>query len=313
MSTTFTLAHLSDVHLQPMPPIGLGHWRPKRVLGYANWYRNRKGVHLRQVVDQLVADMAEQKSDHIAVTGDLVNIGLPQEHAWALEWLRSLGPPDQVSVIPGNHDIYVRLPRDPGAMRWRDYMTSNAEGVQLGASNAVDFPFVRRFGNVALVGVNSAVPMPPIIAAGRVGHEQRARLAYALDALGREGLVRIVLIHHPPLPGQAAWSRGLRDAAELKQILTTHGAELVLHGHNHTNTLAACHWKNSPVPVVGIASASIGRAYKDEPLGRYNLIRIQFDEGGHRIEIIGRGLTEPGGGVVELERRWLDTRAPVAS
>ena len=78
MSTTFTLAHLSDVHLQPMPPIGLGHWRPKRVLGYANWHRNRKDVHLRQVVDQLVADMAEQKADHIAVTGDLVNIGLPQ-------------------------------------------------------------------------------------------------------------------------------------------------------------------------------------------------------------------------------------------
>ncbi len=284
------------------------------MLGYANWYRNRKGVHLRQVVDQLVADMAEQKSDHIAVTGDLVNIGLPQEHAWALEWLRSLGPPDQVTVIPGNHDIYVRLLRDPGAMRWRDYMTSNVEGLLVvDANNAVGFPFVRRFGNIALIGVNSAAPMPPIIAAGRVGHEQRARLADALDALGREGLVRIVLIHHPPLPGQAPWSRGLRDAAQLEQILNTHGAELILHGHNHTNTLAACRWKSASVPVVGIASASIGRAYKDEPLGRYNLIRIQLDEGGHRIEIIGRGLTEPGGGVVELERRWLDTRASVAS
>src|SRR6185312_15806218 len=105
MSRTFTLAHLSDVHLQPMPPVGLGHWRPKRVLGYVNWVRNRKGVHLRQTIDLLASDMAAQKPDHIAVTGDLVNIGLPQEHALALAWLRDLGPADCVTVVPGNHDI----------------------------------------------------------------------------------------------------------------------------------------------------------------------------------------------------------------
>jgi 3',5'-cyclic AMP phosphodiesterase CpdA len=217
-----------------------------------------------------------------------------------------------VTVIPGNHDIYVRLLRDPGAMRWREYMAPGGDGAQIEANDAAQFPFVRRFGRVALIGVNSAVPMPPIMAAGRVGHEQRVRLATVLDALGRERLVRIVLIHHPPLPGQAPWSRGLRDAVELKEILTAYGAELVLHGHNHTNTLEACHRMGTPVPVIGIASASIGRPYKDEPLGRYNLIRIQHDEGGNRIEIIGRGLAEPGGAVIELERRWLDAHAPVA-
>ena len=309
MSAIFTLAHLSDVHLQPMPPLGIGHGRPKRMLGYANWYRNRRGVHQREVADLIAADLALQKPDHIAVTGDLVNIGLPQEHVLALHWLRTLGPPDRVSVVPGNHDIYVRLLRDPGAMRWRDYMAPNAGGAQFSPDGETGFPFVRRFGQVALVGVNSAVPMPPVIAAGRIGRGQLAHLADMLDTLGRERLVRVVLMHHPPLPGQAPWLRALRDAAGLAQVLAEHGAELVLHGHNHTNTLASYPWRSTPVPVVGIASASAGRPHNDEPLGRYNLVRIHLGDAKHRIEITGRGLAEPGGQVVELDRRWLDAGA----
>lgn len=292
-----------------MPPFGLGHWRPKRALGYANWYRNRRGVHQREVVDQIMADLAAQRPDHIAITGDLVNIGLPQEHTLALAWLKSVGPADRVTVIPGNHDIYVRLLRDPGALRWRDYMVSNGEGAPFVGDVKAKFPFVRRFGSVALIGVNSAVPMPPIIAAGRVGRHQMARLAAVLDALGREQIVRIVLIHHPPLPGLAPWVRALRDAEELQSILITHGAELVLHGHNHTNTNTFLYSRDMPVPVLGIASASMGRLYKDEPLGRYNLVRIERHDSQHRMEIVGRGLAEPGGPVVELERRWLDLPA----
>lgn len=313
MNRAFTLAHLSDVHLQPMPSMGVGQWRLKRTLGYANWYRNRKNIHLRRVVDLLVADMEAQKPDHIAVTGDLVNIGLPQEHALALEWLRTLGSPEHVTVIPGNHDIYVRLPRDRGVMRWHEYMAPNEDGKPFGSCGIASFPFVRRFGRVAIVGLNSAVPMPPVIAAGRLGHEQLARLADILDALARQRLVRVVLIHHPPLPGQASWSRCLWDAVALERVLVTHGAELVLHGHNHKNMSTTRRWREIPVPVVGIASASIGQSYKDEPLGRYNLVRIEFSEVGHRIGIVGRGLVEPGGAVVELERRWLDASAAVAS
>jgi 3',5'-cyclic AMP phosphodiesterase CpdA len=293
-----------------MPPVGLGHWRPKRVLGYVNWVRNRKGVHLRQTIDLLASDMAAQKPDHIAVTGDLVNIGLPQEHALALAWLRDLGPADRVTVVPGNHDIYVRLLRDPGVMRWRDYMTSNADGAPFAVNSSAGFPFVRRFGRLALIGVNSAVPMPPVIAAGRVGHEQLARLGDILAVLARQRLVRVVLIHHPPLPGQAPWSRALRDAAELEQVLAMHGAELILHGHNHTNMVAVHRLGERRVPVVGIASASIGRPYKNEPLGRYNLLHIALTDAGHRIEVVGRGVAEPGGAVVELERHWLDVATP---
>ena len=63
------------------------------------------------------------------------------------------------------------------------------------------------------------------------------------------------------------------------------------------------------IAVVGAPSASRGRPHHHEALGRYNLYRIAPDAAGGsrpwRIELIGRGLAEPDGPVVELERREL--------
>ena len=72
----FTLAHLSDPHLPPLPAARLRDLASKRALGYLNWTRNRHKYHRREVLDALVADMRAQAPDHIAVTGDLVNLSL---------------------------------------------------------------------------------------------------------------------------------------------------------------------------------------------------------------------------------------------
>ena len=88
----------------------------------------------------------------------------------------SVGAPERVSVIPGNHDIYSRLGADPGSARWAAYMTSDAPGAAH-AGHEEAFPFVRMLGPVALIGVNSAVPTPPLVASGRLGSRQLARVA----------------------------------------------------------------------------------------------------------------------------------------
>ena len=44
------------------------------------------------------------------MTGDLVNLALDGEIEMARLWLETLGAPQDVSVVPGNHDAYV-----PGA------------------------------------------------------------------------------------------------------------------------------------------------------------------------------------------------------
>lgn len=315
MSGEFVLAHLSDVHLGPLPALGPRHWNAKRILGFLNWHRRRRFVHRREAVAMLTEDLGRQRADHIAVTGDLANIGLPREYETGLQWLRSLGNPDSVTVIPGNHDIYAPLRGDPGVGRWQPFMSANVTSEVMPEApvptaaqrpDGCEFPFVRQYGAIALVGVNSAVETPLGYATGHVDEAQLARLHGVLVNLGRQGAVRVVLIHHPPLPGQAASHRALSNADEVERVLVAGGAELVLHGHNHRNMLAWCTAATGTAfPVVGVASASHASSTKPEMLARYNLYRIVKTGGEVRIDMTGRGLVSPAGPVAEVEQRRL--------
>jgi 3',5'-cyclic AMP phosphodiesterase CpdA len=301
MSEAVSIAHLTDVHLGPISGFSPRYWNLKRGAGYLNWVRKRRDGHRRDVLDRIVEDMHARRPDHICVTGDLANIGLPQEHLDALAWLESVGPPERVSVVPGNHDIYSRIGRDAGTRRWHRYMESNAEGRPFVEGDG--FPFVRVLGSVALVGVNSALPTPVLLAYGRIGAKQLARLEDILARLKEAGLFRLVLVHHPPLTGQASSARGLRDAPALQDVLSRAGAELVIHGHNHRNMFAWHPHGAGRMAVVGAPSASQAVHHGVEQLARYNLYRI--DAAARSIGMIGLGLAEPDGGVVELERRTL--------
>lgn len=306
----FTLAHLSDVHLSPLPPVALRHWNLKRLLGWLNWQHRRRHVYSHDVLDRLVEDLRAQAPDHIAVTGDLANLGLPVEHETALAWLGTLGTPEHVTAIPGNHDIYSGIGADPGTGRWLAHMSANSAAADHAIAEALGteatFPFVRRFGKIAIIALNSAVPTRPFYAIGRLGPDQLRGLASILDRLGAEGMMRVVLIHHPPLPGLSKKRHDLQDADALADVLTRHGAELVLHGHEHREMLAWHPTPNGGIPIVGVPSASLAIPYKDEPLARYNLYRLLPDAHRPRIELIARGLAEPGGPVVELARRWIE-------
>jgi 3',5'-cyclic AMP phosphodiesterase CpdA len=288
-----TIAHLSDVHLPLTVPFGVRHWNAKRILGWLNWHRKRKAIHSRAVLDSLVADLQAQCPDHIAVSGDLINIGLPAEYEGALSWLACVGPPANVSLIPGNHDFYVGLKADVGVARWADYM----------GGMPLVFPFVRKLGGVALIGLNSSLPTPVGFASGWVGPEQLERLTVILDQLRSDGLVRIVMIHHPPLVGLAPRRRALRDADALEAVLARHGADLVLHGHNHQLMRNAL----GNVMVEGIGSASAARDYHDEPAATYNLIRVRGASVGQHsdlahIQIETRGLSVKTGIFGPIER-----------
>lgn len=307
MAQSTIIAHISDVHITPLAGLAGRHLNVKRALGWMNWHRGRGRVHRADVADLLVADMLLAHPHHIAVTGDLCNIGLPNEYAAALQWLARLGSPEAVSVVPGNHDIYTRLTSHPGVGLWQDYMGSDDFGRGLPGvhATALGFPYVRRVGSVALVGVNSAVETRPFVAAGAVGQTQLEALETVLGALAGSGLARIVLIHHPPLPGLAPDRRALTDAHELEGVLKRVGAELVLHGHNHRDMLSWGDGAGGKYPVVGIASGSAGRRHKKEPLARYNLVSVRRTEDEWAIEVTGRGLLAQGGAVVELDRRVL--------
>src|SRR5947207_12939032 len=98
----FTLAHLSDPHLPPLPTPRLAELAGKRVLGYLNWTRNRRKFYRREVLDALVSDLRAQAPDHVAMTGDVVNLATEAEFAPPLRLLTGVGPPAPAPAARGN-------------------------------------------------------------------------------------------------------------------------------------------------------------------------------------------------------------------
>jgi 3',5'-cyclic AMP phosphodiesterase CpdA len=280
----FTLAHLSDPHLPPLPPAKLGDLLGKRALGYLNWTRNRHRYQRRDVVDKLVSDLRAQSPDHIAVTGDLVNLALEAEFAPARAWLESIGTSDDVTVVPGNHDAYVRATSHRFAEACGPYLASDAT-----PDHGEIFPLLRRRGPLALIGVSSGVPTPPLMATGWLGRTQLGALERILANLAAEQCFRVLLIHHP-LRSDARAKR-LTDSAELLALLKQYGVELVLHGHDHIHSTM---WFEGPahkIPAVGVPSAS-ALAHGRYPAAAYNVFAIARAGETWRCEQTVRGLDD---------------------
>ncbi|MGA2815125.1 MAG: metallophosphoesterase [Xanthobacteraceae bacterium] len=290
----FVLAHLSDLHLALRPR--LTELAGKRGLGFINWHRGRKYIHRAEVLEAITRDLKTIAPDHVAVTGDLVNLSLPVEYARARAWLDKLGPPADVTVIPGNHDAYVPQARGGPAQYWGDYMRGD-DGAPSGT-----FPFVRRRGPVALIALSSAVPTGPFMATGELGEQQRAGLAAALEQ-NRE-LFRVVLIHHPPVSPPNRYLRRLIDAAEFRGVLAEYGAELVLHGHDHRRSIVWLDGPGKTIPAVGVPSASARMPHGHEDAAGYNLFRIDDAGNAWRCEMIARQRSTDGS-VSEVDRRAL--------
>ena len=291
----FSLAHLSDPHIGPIATPRLRELLNKRGLGLINWYRKRHRHHHADVLNAVVKDMQAQSPDHIAVTGDLVNISLDTEFAGAARWLMSVGTPEHVTLVPGNHDAYIRRASGWAAQHWGEFMRGD---------DGADFPFVRRRGPLAIVGLTTSLPTGPFMATGHLGGEQLARLAEILITLSREALFRVVLIHHPPIPNKRHYMKRLIDGPMFRALIAEHGAELVLHGHNHEQQLM---WLDGPkgrIPAVGVPSASAIISDHDEPAA-YNLYAIDGGPGGWSCEMISRGLSADRGGITELKRQRL--------
>lgn len=273
----FVLAHLSDLHLASPPRIS--NLAGKRGLGFINWQRKRKFIHRPDVLDAIIHDVKAQMPDHIAVTGDLVNLSLPAEYALAKRRLQTLGSPRDVTVIPGNHDAYVRSAARSPAAFWGDYMRGD-DGLER-------FPFIRRRGNVALIALSTGVPTGPFMATGRLGEKQLAAFADALEQT--RGDFRIVLIHHPPRSPLRRFLRRLTDAASFRGVLAEKGAELVLHGHDHRRSLFLLQGPDgNKIPTIGVPSASARARHGNEDSAGYHLFHVDRAGEAWRCEMIAR-------------------------
>src|SRR5437763_10934591 len=139
----FVLAHLSDPHLGPLPTPRFGELAGKRALGFLNWHRKRRAIHRPEILELVMHDLAASGADHVAVTGDLVNLALAAEFAPALAWLARLGPPHRGTGVPGNHDAYVRAALAAPQQHWGEYMRGDAPAPMPGPGHGAALPLLR--------------------------------------------------------------------------------------------------------------------------------------------------------------------------
>ena len=266
-------AHVSDLHLPFEPRLSGVQRISKRQLSVWSW-RRRRALHPPTILGALTRDLQEQQLDHVLVTGDLVNFSLPGEYVQAARWLERLAPADRISIVPGNHDALVPVPHGQGLGVWQRWTRVDA-----------GWPAVHRLGDVAFIGLDSALPTAPLLARGRLGDEQLQRLEALLTAEGAANRTRIVMLHHPPAAGAIGWRKALADAPALRGVLGRCGAELVLHGHARDARLDSVAGPTEPIPCLCVPSSTAVPSRKDQGARWHRLALLDTGGDNPRVEV----------------------------
>ena len=286
----FRVAHLSDPHLTSLIGVRRRYLLNKRALGYLFWQLRRRREHASDILGALLHDLSGLALDHIVITGDLTHIGLPSEFQQARQWLETLGSPTDVTIVPGNHDAYVRTPWQDTFALWMPYMVSDPElqTEEQQAPGRSFFPSTRVRGHVVLIGATSARPSAPFFATGSLGSAQMDRLGDVLDRTRRQGLFRILLIHHPLMAAMVGWRKRLTDGAALRTLLARHGVEMILHGHAHRPSVGYLPDVGGTIPIIGVPSAS-ARGAEPEQRAAYHVYEVRPSSRGWEVRTSVRG------------------------
>lgn len=229
-------------------------------------------------LNRLAAHMISQKPDHIALTGDLINIGLDSEISRAARWLRELATPQNLSVVAGNHDAYVRSSLPMAFNAWHEYLRGDDDDPVTYHS----YPLLRKRGPVAVIMVNTAIPTAPFKATGLFDSAQADRLATLLDQTKED--FRAVLLHHPPFENATTNSKRLMGDRLFRDVIAQYGAELILHGHTHLETLAFITGPaQSKVPTICVPAGGQEEGGR-KPAAAYNLFDISREQDGWQID-----------------------------
>ncbi|EJF86593.1 metallophosphoesterase family protein [Bartonella rattimassiliensis] len=265
----FYLAHISDIHLSPLPQPSLFELTGKRLTGYLNWQKNRKNQMATNVLETLIDALYKTKPDHLVISGDLVNLALDKEFEQAYRWLLNLGQPQDISLTFGNHDAYVRGALQKACTLFKPWITGDVP-----QKSAFPFPYMRIRKDIAIIAASSAIATPPFQASGYFGKMQAQALSHLLKEAAQHNLFRAIMIHHPPFPKAVSWHKKLRDTKRFLDIIKHHGCELILHGHTHLPTLKYIEGPIKKIPIVGVPSASQAFGDKTPPAG-FNLFSIE--------------------------------------
>ncbi len=288
-------------HLRPAPTAAasaaaFSELLSKRMFGFINWQKKRRNIHLFDTLGRLIAEVKKQSPDHIAVTGDLVNLALPDEYLVA----RNLAG---TSRLAARRHARRRQPRTPTSKRWS--ANRSASGARICAATIRPS---QRFRSCAGADRSPSSTFD----GGRIRADARDRQArrgttHASSRhpekarRGRRVPYRLAASSAGSEPRRK--SQRLLDGRALIATIAQAGADLVIHGHEHVHSVAWIDGAGRRVPVVGVPSASASPRGHWQPAG-FNLYRIEGSAGAWRCEVASWSMNKSGE-MIETGRRIL--------
>lgn len=215
------VAQLTDVHLLDRPASGRNTLASGRI-AFLSGYRPLSAEKRIERARKALAECRAAKPDHVIVTGDLTEDASKEQWQIAAELLHESGlDPQQITFVPGNHDMYR------GRAAIDEAFAGPLAAFRRGVSGeAIDL------GDARLVPLDTTIEQHWVRAAARLG----ALALERLEALAADLRPMLVATHHPPLghalPG-LAWFQELVDQPAMEAFVARHRHVFVAHGHVH--------------------------------------------------------------------------------
>lgn len=217
MTPSIRLFHLSDIHF---------------------------GLEDREALAWTKAEIARQRPDAVAITGDLTMRARHREFAAACAWIQALDVP--VTVEIGNHDMpYFNL-----VERFTDPYRRFRAIEQL-VEAEIDLP------GLAIVPLKTAVRAQPRFnwSKGYVTRPALAKCLAAIDALPK-GVQALVAVHHPLVEVGTHGTALTRHGENALRELAKRPVLAVLSGHVHDAFDLVHRTANGPVRMIGAGTLS---------------------------------------------------------
>lgn len=221
--------------------------------------------------------------DHLVVTGDVTFSGEARELERAAELLAPFAQAHQLTVVPGNHDVWTEDAVETG--RFLRLLGPDGMGMQKAAPS---YPHAVPLGDeAALVALDSArYGDDPWSTPGRLGAEQlRVARALVREQVNAGRAVLLAFHHHVVLPPERVPSdlrvarMPLADADQVVRLVAELPVAAIFHGHRHTAFRVDLPGAAGPTPVLCAGSAS---RVADEPVRRARAYVYEVDRTGVR-------------------------------
>lgn len=216
------IAHLSDLHLlEPAQGRGLG-------VRFVSLGRPLDpGERFRKTLRAI--DVARRAgAEHFVFSGDLTETGTAaQFEALAAALAEARLAPDEVTLVPGNHDAY------DAPDGWRRALDGPLRAYAPGAALEPAKVVERR--GVMVLPVDGTFYQPVTRSAGRMTRELAAAIEQRLRDPALRAAPVVVAIHHPPhrRPGPWHWVDGLLGCDALLSAIARRPNVTLMHGHLH--------------------------------------------------------------------------------